>query len=228
MFPVGDEDHPKIGIQWVTVLLIGVNVLVFLYQITLSESQLNQFIMTYGVVPAQIMRGQNLLSLFTSMFMHGGWMHLFGNMLYLWIFGDNIEATLGKILYVGFYLAGGLAASAVHILFSLGSNVPSVGASGAIAAIMGAYVVMFPKAQVRVLVGRSARVTRVTAILFVGFWFVLQLFNGVASLGVETAQTGGVAYWAHIGGLVAGVVVGFVVRIIPPLDDRREALVHRA
>lgn len=228
MFPVGDEDHPKIGIQWVTVLLIGLNVLVFLYQLTLSESQLNQFIMTYGVVPAQIMRGQNLLSLFTSIFMHGGWMHLFGNMLYLWIFGDNIEAALGKILYIAFYLAGGLAASAVHILFSLGSTVPSVGASGAIAAIMGAYVVMFPKARVRVLVGRSAQVTRVTAIVFVGIWFVLQLFNGVASLGVETAQTGGVAYWAHIGGLVAGAVAGLGVRIIPPLDDRRESLVHRA
>jgi membrane associated rhomboid family serine protease len=228
MFPVGDEDHPKIGLQWLTVLLIGINVVVFLYQASLGESRLEQFIRTYGVVPAQIMQGQNLISLLTSMFMHGGWMHLFGNMLSLWIFGDNVEAVLGKPLYLVFYLLGGLAASAVHILFSLGSTTPSLGASGAIAAVMGAYVVMFPKARVRVIAGRSRRVTRVTALLFVGIWFALQFFNGVASLGVNTAQTGGVAYWAHIGGLVAGVVAGFLVRAVPPLDNKRETLVHNA
>jgi membrane associated rhomboid family serine protease len=228
MFPVGDEDSPKIGLQWMTVLLIGINILVFLYQITLGEGQLEQFIRTYGVVPAQIQQGEDLISLLTSMFMHGGWMHIIGNMLSLWIFGDNVEAALGKVLYLGFYLAGGLAASAVHILFSLGSTTPSLGASGAIAAVMGAYVVMFPKARVRVIMGWSRRVTRVTALVFVGVWFLLQFLSGIASLGVQTAQTGGVAYWAHIGGLVAGVIAGFFVRAIPPLDQRRASLVHNA
>ncbi len=226
MFPIGDEDSPKIGIQGMTLLLIGINILVFLYQITLSQSQLEQFIRTYAVVPAQIQRGENLLSLLTAMFMHGGWMHIFGNMLSLWIFGDNVEAALGNILYLAFYLVGGLAASALHILFSLGSTTPSLGASGAIAAVMGAYVVMFPKARVRVVVGGSRRVTRVTALIFVGTWFVLQFFNGLASLGINTAETGGVAYWAHIGGLVAGVIAGFLVRSIPALDERRKSLVH--
>ncbi len=226
MFPVGDEDSPKIGLQLLTLSFIGLNVVVFLYQISLSPAQLEQFIRTYGVVPAEIMRGQNLISLLTSMFMHGGWMHLFGNMLSLWIFGDNVEAVMGKPLYLVFYLAGGLAASAVHILFSLGSTIPSLGASGAIAAVMGAYVVMFPKARVRVIAGESRRVTRVTALMFVGLWFVLQFFNGVASLGVDSAQTGGVAYWAHIGGLVAGVIAGYVARAIPPLDAKRASLVR--
>jgi membrane associated rhomboid family serine protease len=213
MFPIGDDDIRTKRVPWVTWVLIALNVLVFLYELTLSQSQLEQFFMTYGVVPAQILQGENLFSLLTSMFLHGGWLHILGNMLFLWVFGDNIEAVLGDLLYIVFYLAGGLAASVAHILLSPGANVPSLGASGAVAAVLGAYVVMFPKSQVRVLYfAFFIGVTRVAAVVFLGFWFIMQLFNGVASLGVQTAQTGGIAYWAHIGGFVFGVLVGFFFR----------------
>ncbi len=213
MFPIGDEDVRGAGWPIVTWIFIGINFLVFFYQLTLSQQALEQFYRTFGVVPEQIMNGENLISLLTSMFMHGGWLHILSNMLFLWVFADNIEAVLGKVLYPIFYLAGGLAASAAHILTNLGSNVPSLGASGAVAAVLGAYIVMFPKSQVRVLLlGRRAGITRVTAVIFLGIWFITQLFNGVASLGVDTAQTAGVAYWAHIGGFVFGLLIGFVLK----------------
>ena len=225
MFPIGDEDVKQSGVPWVTWGLVATNVLVFLYELTLSQIQLEQFYMTYGVVPAQIMQGQNLISLLTSMFLHGGWLHIISNMIFLIVFGDNIEATLGKVLYIGFYLLGGLAGSAAHIVFNMGAQLPSLGASGAIAALLGAYVVMFPQSQVKVLFifGIFARVTRVAAILFAGFWFVTQLFSGVASLGPTTAQSGGVAYWAHIGGFVLGLIVGFLGRTLIPEQERQIA-----
>jgi len=213
MFPVGDTEVRGAGPGVVTIGLIVVNVVVFLYEVMLGQSGLEQFIYNFGMIPAQVMQGEGLGTLLTSMFLHGGWLHLIGNMLFLWVFGDNIEAVLGHIGYLVFYLAGGLAASAAHILFSMDSAVPSVGASGAIAAVMGAYVVMFPNSQVKLLVlGRGAGMTRVTALVFLGIWAVMQLFSGLASLGVETAQTGGVAFWAHIGGFVFGLVVGFLFR----------------
>jgi len=224
MFPVGDDDVRGQGWPWLTWTLVAINALVFLYELTLSPSELEQFIATFGVVPQQIMDGENLVSLFMSMFLHGGWAHIFSNMISLAIFGDNVEATLGKVGYLFFYLAGGLAASAAHVGFNLDAQVPSLGASGAVAAIMGAYVVMFPHSRVRVLLifGFFARFTRVTALLFVGIWFITQLFNGVASLGVETAQSGGVAYWAHIGGFVLGELIGFLLRNRAPELERRE------
>jgi len=213
MFPVGDTEVKGAGPGVVTIGLIVLNVVVFLYEAILSQQALEQFIYNFGVIPAQIVQGEGLGTLLTSMFLHGGWLHLIGNMLFLWVFGDNIEAILGKIGYLAFYLAGGLAASAAHILLSWDSTIPSVGASGAIAAVMGAYVVMFPHSQIKLLVlGRGAGMTRVTALFFLGIWAVMQLFSGLASLGVETAQTGGVAFWAHIGGFVFGVVVGFLFR----------------
>jgi membrane associated rhomboid family serine protease len=137
MFPVGDGNVRGAGVPWLTWTLIGINGVAFLYELTLSQSQLEQFIMTYGVVPAQIVQGQHLISLLTSMFLHAGWAHILGNMVFLAVFGDNVEAVLGKLGYLFFYLVGGLAASAVQILFSLGSQVPSLGASGAVAAVMG-------------------------------------------------------------------------------------------
>jgi membrane associated rhomboid family serine protease len=213
MFPVGDTEVKGAGPGVVTIGLIVVNVVVFLYEAMLSQAALEQFIYNFGVIPAQIVQGEGLGTLLTSMFLHGGWLHLISNMLFLWVFGDNIEAVLGKVGYLAFYLAGGLAASAAHILFNMDSTIPSVGASGAIAAIMGAYIVMFPNSQVKLLVlGRGAGMTRVTALVFLGIWAVMQLFSGLASLGVETAQTGGVAFWAHIGGFVFGLVVGFLFR----------------
>lgn len=214
MFPIGDEDVRGAGPPFVTWALIAINTLVFLYEASLSQQALQDFIFRWGVVPANITQGVGLATLLTSMFLHGGWVHLIGNMLFLWVFGDNIEAVTGHVLYLGFYLLGGLAASLAHIFFNLGSEVPSVGASGAIAAVLGAYIVMFPRSQVRVLVflGYRAGVTRVTALVFLGIWAITQLFNGVASLGAPTAQTGGVAFWAHIGGFVFGLLGGFLFR----------------
>jgi membrane associated rhomboid family serine protease len=215
MFPIGDTEIRKAGPGVITIVLLVINVIVFLFEATMGQQALQDFIRTWGVIPTEILAGESLITLFTSMFLHGGWLHLISNMLFLWVFGDNVEHVLGEIFYVVFYLAGGLAASAAHIMLNTNSSVPSVGASGAIAAILGAYVVMFPESRVRVLMmggGRGAGVRRVTALVFLGFWFVSQLFTGVASLGAETAQTGGVAVWAHIGGFVFGLVVGFLMR----------------
>ena len=214
MFPIDDQEVRGAGRGLVNWALIIINVLVFVFMITLDQEAQRAFINQYGVIPAEILQGQDLYALLTSMFLHGGWLHLIGNMLYLWVFGDNIEAVIGHIGYLIFYLLGGLAASAAHIALNAGSSVPSVGASGAVAAILGAYIVMFPESKVKALVlsGAYMRVTRVSALLFIGFWIVLQFFYGFASLGVETAQTGGVAYFAHIGGFLLGLIGGFVFR----------------
>jgi len=222
VFPIGDDDVRGAGLPWLSWGLIGANVLVFLYELTLGMEELQEFFMIYGVVPVTILRGEQLFSLFTSMFLHGGWAHILSNMVFLWVFGDNIEATLGKVGYFVFYIVGGLAASAMHILFNVNGEIPSLGASGAVAAILGAYVVMFPRSRVRVLLifGFFARVTLVTALIFVGIWFVTQLFNGVASLGPATAQTGGVAYWAHVGGFVFGAIIGALFRHRAPELER--------
>ena len=214
MFPIGDDNVRGQHAPIATWILLVLNVLVFLYEATLSEPALTRFITQYGVIPANIMQGDGLGTLLTSMFLHGGWMHLIGNMLFLWVFSDNIEAVIGTPLYFVFYLAGGLAGSAAHILSATASTIPSIGASGAIAAVLGAYILMFPKSRVRLLVflGYRAGVTRVSAIVFLGIWAVTQFFSGVASLGVATAQTGGVAWFAHIGGFVFGLVVGGMLR----------------
>ncbi|MDX1664012.1 MAG: rhomboid family intramembrane serine protease [Candidatus Promineifilaceae bacterium] len=207
MFPVSDTEVRGAGPGIVTIALIVINVLVFLLQLTVGGG-LEQLFQTYGVVPAEILEGDQLYTLLTSMFLHGGWLHLIGNMLFLWVFGDNVEAAMGHIPYLIFYLLGGLAASAVHILVNSGSTVTSVGASGAVAAILGAYIVMFPEARVRVLTMRAG-ITRTSALVFIGIWFVMQLFNGIGSLGAETAQTRGVAFFAHIGGFIFGLLGGF-------------------
>jgi membrane associated rhomboid family serine protease len=214
MFPIGDDNIRGSGPAWVTYALVVINVLVFLYESTLHPNALQQFFLQWAVQPVAILSGMQLHTLLTSMFLHGGWMHLIGNMVFLWVFGDNIEAVLGHLGYLVFYLAGGLAASAAHIFFNAGSAIPSLGASGAIAAVLGAYIVMFPRSQVRalILLGFFARVTRVSAVLFLGIWFATQLFSGIASLGPATAQTAGVAFWAHIGGFVFGVMGGFLLR----------------
>jgi membrane associated rhomboid family serine protease len=214
MFPVGDTEVRGSGPGVVTIGLIVLNVIVFLFEAMMSTPELESFIRNFGVIPAQIVQGNQLGTLLTSMFLHGGWLHLIGNMLFLWVFGDNIEAVLGKVMYLAFYIAGGLAASALHILIDPASTIPSVGASGAIAAVLGAYIVMFPRSQVKLLVlsRAGAGMTRVAALVFLGIWAVTQLFNGIASLGVETAQTGGVAFWAHVGGFLFGVLVGFLFK----------------
>jgi membrane associated rhomboid family serine protease len=214
MFPIGDDNVRGAGPAIVNYLLIVINVVVFLFESSMNPNALEAFFNTWAVQPAEILAGTELITLLTSMFLHGGWLHLIGNMVFLWVFGDNIEAVLGHLGYLVFYLLGGLAASAAHIFFNIGSMIPSLGASGAIAAVLGAYVVMFPRSQIRalLLLGFMARVTRVSALIFLGIWFVTQLFSGIASLGPETAQTSGVAFWAHIGGFIVGLAGGFLLR----------------
>lgn len=207
MFPIGDDNSGRRLVPYVTYTLIALNVLFFLVELIGGDV----FIETWAFVPARFMAdpGGDFLTLFTSMFMHAGWVHIGGNMLYLWIFGDNVEDRFGHLRYLVFYLICGIAATFAQLAFSLGSGVPNLGASGAIAGVLGAYLVLFPKRQVTVLLGYG--VTRMPALVVIGFWIVLQFFNGIGSIVVST-DTGGVAYMAHIGGFIAGLVLALVLR----------------
>jgi membrane associated rhomboid family serine protease len=214
MIPIRDE-IPTRETPVVNYLLIAANVLVFLWMFLMPESALETMVNKYAMVPAHFADGVTLadiMTIFTSMFMHAGWAHIGGNMLYLWIFGDNVEDRLGHFRYLMFYLVGGVVASLTHLATNWGSELPTVGASGAIAAVLGAYLVLFPGSRIATFVplGRFYRLTLVPAVVVLGFWFVLQLFEGVAALG--TADVGGVAFWAHVGGFVAGMVM---VRLMP-------------
>jgi membrane associated rhomboid family serine protease len=214
MFPIGDDNHGSRGLPIVTLSLIVINVLVFFYQSTLDLEQLQEFIFRFGTIPLEIERGDDLYTLLTSMFVHGGFAHIFGNMLFLWIFGDNIEQRFGSFLYLLFYLGTGLAASLAHVITNGGSEIPSVGASGAISGVMGAYILLYPRNRVRVFIWYWG-IVYLPAFTFLGFWFLMQFFNGLMALGVETAQSG-VAFWAHIGGFVAGVVVAMILGSLRP------------
>lgn len=207
MFPIGDDDTARRTVPLVTYALIALNVLFFFVQ----QSGGNAFIGKWAFVPSRFLANPfgDFLTLFTSMFMHAGWLHLGGNMLYLWIFGDNVEDRFGHIKFTIFYLLCGLAATFAQLAFSLGSNVPNLGASGAIAGVLGAYILLFPHGKISVLQGQ--RVIQVPALIVIGIWIVLQFFSGVGSI-ANTAQTGGVAYMAHIGGFVAGFVLTFLFR----------------
>ena len=214
MFPLGDDRVEGAAAPVVTYGLILLNVLVFVFELNQpSRGALQSFIQAYGVVPHEYIAARDLpptiplpfwATLFTSMFIHGGWMHLGGNMLYLWIFGDNLEDALGHARFLLFYLACGVAAGLAHILFSGASNVPTVGASGAISGVLGGYIVLFPKNRVRILT--RAGITAVPAVVVLGFWILIQLISGVGSI-ATTSDTGGVAYMAHVGGFVAGLVL---------------------
>lgn len=223
MIPIGDYAGERRSIPFVTYALIAINVAVFLYQVALPEAQLERFVMQWATVPREIVQGVDAqptvaplpiyVTLLTAIFLHGGWLHLGGNMLYLWVFGDNVENAFGHVKYLLFYLLCGVGASAAQIAIDTGSTIPTVGASGAIAGVMGAYLVMFPGATVRTLiVFFFITVTYLPALVVIGLWFVLQLFNGVSALGVQTEQTGGVAFWAHIGGLIVGALLTFLFR----------------
>jgi membrane associated rhomboid family serine protease len=214
IFPIGDDQVKGGSYPLFSYLFIGLNVLVFLYEVSLSESDLNNFIMEYGSIPLETMNGEDYYSLFTSMFLHGGWMHLIGNMLFLWVFADNIEQIIGNANFVVFYIVGGLAAHAAHIFFNIDSGIPTVGASGAISAVLGAYLVMFPSSKIKILVVYLFSSFRVPALLFLGFWIVQQLISGFAAIGPETAEASGVAWWAHIGGFAFGLIAGFYYRNI--------------
>ncbi|HJR57855.1 MAG TPA: rhomboid family intramembrane serine protease [Vicinamibacterales bacterium] len=215
MFPIGDDDHQGGGLPVVTWALIALNVLAFLLEINRpSEAALQTFIEQWGVVPNEYAAGRDLApliaapfwsTLFTSMFLHGGWLHLGGNMLYLWIFGDNIERAMGAAKFLIFYLVCGLAASAAHILFNMQSGIPAVGASGAISGVLGGYLLMFPQNRIRVLT--RGGIVHVPALVVLGFWIVLQVINGFGAMATTSESGGGIAFMAHIGGFVTGLVL---------------------
>lgn len=211
LFPIGDDQVKGGHYPLFSYAFIALNVAVFLWQASLPADELEMLITHYGSIPYETVRGQDLYTLFTSMFLHGGWMHLLGNMLFLWVFADNIEATIGSGRFLLFYLLGGLAAHLGHIYFYPDSPIPTVGASGAISAVMGAYLVMFPGS--RVLIWFFFFTFRVPAVLFLGFWIWQQWNNGQAALNVTTAEAAGVAWWAHIGGFVFGILAGIRYRI---------------
>ncbi len=207
MLPIGDDNSTRRTVPVVTYALIALNVLFFFVELSGGDP----FIMEWAFVPSRFLANPvgDFLTLFSSMFMHAGWVHLGGNMLYLWIFGDNVEDRFGHIKFTIFYLLCGLAATLAQMVFSMGSNVPNLGASGAIAGVLGSYILMFPQQQVKVLIGRI--VTPVSALIVIGGWIVLQFFSGIGSI-ANTADTGGVAYVAHIGGFVAGFVLTYLFR----------------
>jgi membrane associated rhomboid family serine protease len=209
MFPIGDDNTARRSFPVVTCVLIAINVAVFLLELSAGDA----FIEKWAFVPVRF-NSEPLANIFTvisAMFMHGGWLHLGGNMLYLWIFGDNVEDRLGPVKFTIFYFLAGIAATFAQFLVNPGSPIPNVGASGAIAGVLGAYLLMFPQARVDVLLGRQ--VVSMPAFIVLGFWVVLQMVSGVGSI-ADTAQTeqGGIAYMAHVGGFVAGVLLTFVMR----------------
>ncbi len=229
MIPLKDiVPHRKF--PWVNYALILLNAFVFYLQLTLSPAALNQFIATYAFIPARLSAALGggevevtnvALTIFTAMFMHGGWLHLLGNMLFLWIFGDNVEDTLGHFTYLISYLAFGVAATLTHFLIDPFSSIPALGASGAIAGVLGFYLILYPGARVLSLIPIFLFfwLVRVPAAIFLFVWFIFQTFGGVATVGQQLG--GGVAYWAHIGGFLAGVGIGVLFRISEQAVARR-------
>lgn len=232
-FPIGDTQVQGGHKPIVSYTFIAINIIVFLIQVSTPGN----LICAFSTIPNDILKGEAYHTLITSVFMHGSWMHLIGNMLFLWVFADNIEAKIGSVKFFIFYLAGGLFASFAHIYFSTVNSdvsqfaclpcslsspcgdgvqissavIPSLGASGAISAVMGAYLLMFPKSQIKVLVLIFFRSFYVPALLFLGLWFLQQLFSGFGSM-VPNAASEGVAWWAHIGGFVFGLVAGIYLK----------------
>lgn len=218
MIPLKD-DNPRTGWPVVNFIIIGLNIVVFIYQFTLPQTQAEHFILKYAAIPSSIMQGYQLHTLFTSMFLHGGIAHILFNMLYLYIFGDNVENSMGSGRYVAFYLICGVGAATAHILSNPHSNLPMLGASGAISGVMGAYAVLFPRARVLVLVPIFFFITtvRIPALLLLLIWFLIQLSSGLASFGLESG--GGVAWFAHIGGFLIGVALIKVFAKKPETKD---------
>lgn len=208
IFPIGDDNIKGGHFPLFSYGFILLNALAFIWQHMQADAY--GILYTFGAIPAEIVHGQDLYTLATSLFLHGGLAHFLGNMLFLWIFADNIEATIGNGRFLLFYFVAGLIAHAGHIFFNLYSEVPTIGASGAISGIMGAYMVMFPTSRIRVLFFIFP--FYLPAILFLGFWIYFQFQSGLGELQNTSGDGGGVAYWAHIGGFVFGVVMGFIYR----------------
>ncbi len=205
MIPLGDASRRPISFPIMTVLIIAANGFVFLLELLGGDA----FITRWSLVPAHIVAGQDWITILTSMFMHAGWEHILGNMLFFWVFGPEIEDVMGSLPYLAFYLLGGLAATLAQIVVDPTSTVPNLGASGAIAAVMGIFLITYPRDQIRTVVflGWFGRVTFLPAILMVGIWFLTQLFSEVGAL-AQVNTGGGVAYMAHVGGFLFGMILG--------------------
>lgn len=225
MIPLRDS-IPSRTVPIVNISLIIVNVLIFFLELSLGQD-LGAFIYTFGLIPAELTSAFTgsgsaifaVVPLFTSMFLHAGWFHLLGNMLFLWVFGDNVEDMMGHRRYLLFYVLCGLGATATHVAFAPYSEIPVVGASGAIAGVLGAYFLLFPRARVLTLIPIFfIHLIEVPALVFLGFWFVMQFFSGLFSIGVPSA--GGVAWWAHVGGFATGAALLF------PFKRRRRVRKH--
>lgn len=214
MFPIGDDDHEIRSTPVVTYGLIALNALVFVYELSIGRN-LDAFLVNWGTIPREIVHGQDLYTLFSSMFLHGGFGHILGNMLFLKVFGDNVEDRFGSGSFLVFYLVTGLAAGLAHVFINPTSTIPSIGASGAISGVLGAYILLFRSNRVRVLLFYS--VVEVPAWMMIGFWAAQQF---IATLGdiARTEETGGVAYAAHAGGFVAGLIL---TPVLAALSRRR-------
>ncbi len=219
MIPVGDSTRRRIT-PYVNVGIIVASVLVFLYELFLS-ADINRFFFDWGVIPVQLVDWlespsgvEEPATVVTAMFIHGGWLHLIGNMLFLWVFGDNVEDAMGHGRYLLFYLLAGVGAVALQVFVDPDSGIPMVGASGAIAGVLGAYLVLYPRARVSVVIPWLwfLGVFPVPAAFLIVFWFLLQLLNGVAALGATTSVTQGIAFWAHVGGFIVGLLLVWVFR----------------
>ena len=223
MLPLSDDNRGRRTQPLVTWALLVVNIAVFAYQMVLNEREHWQLLMNWAVVPDRISSGDQLHTLVTSAFLHGSWFHLASNMLFLWIFGDNVEDVLGHLKYLLFYLVTAVAASLAQVAIDADSLVPVVGASGAISGLLAAYIVLFPHGRIRTLLtlGIFITVAMLPAWIMIGYWFLLQLISGLLTLG-ESTQGGGVAFFAHIGGFVAGYL------LVRPLADKGRLVNQRA
>lgn len=226
MIPLKDLT-PRRSVPVVTLLLIVANAVVFFHQVSLPPRASEAFVVAYGMVPAKIQYAlagthhvtltQGLASLLTCMFLHGGWMHIIGNMWFLWIFGGNVEDRLGSFGYLLFYFVCGIGSSVSELVFTWGSHLPSIGASGAISGVLGAYIVFFPASRILTLVPLFVIwfLARIPAFIFIGLWFVIQFLSGVGSLTEAAPGTGGVAWWAHVGGFAMGAFIALPIRRRP-------------
>jgi membrane associated rhomboid family serine protease len=213
MFPLKD-DVPSRSFPWITWALIIANGLAFLHELNLSDEALQAFLMKYGMVSARLHADPGTAwTILTSMFLHAGWVHILGNMWFLHLFGDNVEDRIGHLKYLGFYVLCGIVAAFTQYAVDNTSQVPCIGASGAIAGVLGAYLLLFPRAQVLTLVPIfiTVRIVHIPAVVFLGLWFVMQLFEGTLALGAAEASQG-VAFWAHVGGFCAGMMLTLIVK----------------
>lgn len=211
-FPIGDDQIKGGAYPFFSYTFLVLNILIFLYQVTLSPDELMIFFDRYSTIPNYIAEGHHYGTLITSMFLHGSAIHLLGNMMFLWVFADNIEATVGNLTFLLFYVVGGVVASLAHVYFNINSEIPSLGASGAISAVLGAYLIMFPHSRIKTIVFLIIILRRVTmsALAFLGIWIAIQIFSTVQSMGMT--ESTGTAWFAHLGGLAFGLVMGFVFR----------------